>query len=229
MTERFGQLEGEVVAGGGDVPTSDRTGARNPAETDKRRQILDGARSVFMASGFDGASMGEIAKAAGVSKGTLYVYFDSKEALFEALTLEEKRGLAEALFQLDADDPDVRGVLTRLGETYLVHMIRPDHVAIIRMVIGATEKFPRFGQAFYEAGPAQGVARLTAYLDRQVAAGRLRRADTELAAKHFLHLCQAGLLTRLLFAAGGPVTQGEIAPRVSEAIRVFFAAYGPED
>jgi hypothetical protein len=102
-------------------------------------------------------------------------------------------------------------------------------VAIIRMVIGATEKFPRFGQAFYEAGPAQGVARLTAYLDRQVAAGRLRRADTELAAKHFLHLCQAGLLTRLLFAAGSPVTQAEIGPRVSEAIRVFFAAYGPED
>ncbi|WP_027172167.1 TetR/AcrR family transcriptional regulator [Methylobacterium sp. 10] len=218
-----------MAAGGADPPALDRTGTRQTAETDKRRQILDGARSVFMSAGFDGASMGEIAKVAGVSKGTLYVYFDSKEALFEALTLEEKRGLAEALFQLDADDPDVRGVLTRLGRTYLVHMIRPDHVAIIRMVIGATEKFPRFGQAFYEAGPAQGVARLAAYLDRQVATGRMRRADTELAAKHFLHLCQAGLLTRLLFAAGSPVTEAEIGPRVSEAIRVFFAAYGPED
>ena len=54
----------------------------------KRRQILDGARRVFLSAGFDGASMGEIAKAARVSKGTLYVYFDSKEALFEALTLE---------------------------------------------------------------------------------------------------------------------------------------------
>lgn len=210
-------------------PTVEKASTRSAPETDKRRQILDGARSVFMASGFDGASMGEIAKAAGVSKGTLYVYFDSKEALFEALTLEEKRCLAEALFQFDADDPDVRGALTRLGQSYLVHMIRPDHVAIIRMVIGATEKFPRFGQAFYEAGPAQGVARLTAYLDRHVAAGRLRHADTELAAKHFLHLCQAGLLTRLLFAAGGPVTEAEIGTRVTEAIRVFFAAYGPED
>ena len=44
----------------------------------KRRQILDGARKVFLAQGFDGASMGEIAKAAGVSKGTLYVYFQNK-------------------------------------------------------------------------------------------------------------------------------------------------------
>lgn len=202
--------------------------ARASAEADKRRQILEGARAVFMAAGFDGASMGEIAKAANVSKGTLYVYFDSKEALFEALTLEEKRCLAEAMFCFDVEDPDVRTVLIGLGHSYLVEMIRPDHVALIRMVIGATEKFPRFGQAFYEAGPAQGVARLSAYLDTQVAAGRLRRSDTTLAAKHFLHLCQAGLLTRLLFSAGGPVEAGEIEIRVEEAVRVFLAGYGPE-
>lgn len=211
-----------------DWPTLDAPGPRAAVETDKRRQILDGARAVFMGAGFDGASMGEISKAAGVSKGTLYVYFDGKEALFEALTVEAKRGLAEVLFRLDADDPDVRAVLTRLGHSYLVEMMRPDHVTTIRMVIGATEKFPRFGQAFYEAGPAQGVARLAAYLDTQVAAGRLRPADTGLAAKHFLHLCQAGLLTRLLFAAGGPVGADEIGPRVAEAVRVFFAGYGPE-
>jgi AcrR family transcriptional regulator len=53
--------------------------ARVPDRQDgtKRRQIMDGAREVFLAQGFDGASMGEIARQAGVSKGTLYVYFDS--------------------------------------------------------------------------------------------------------------------------------------------------------
>ncbi|NEU11667.1 TetR/AcrR family transcriptional regulator [Methylobacterium sp. BTF04] len=211
-----------------DIPVLDNPSLRTSAESDKRRQILDGARSVFMASGFDGASMGEIARSAGVSKGTLYVYFESKESLFEALTLEAKRGLAEVLFHLDADDADVRGALTRLGNSYLTEMARPEHVTVIRMVIGATEKFPRFGQAFYEAGPVQGVARLGAYLAAQVTAGRLRKADTELAAKHFLHLCQAGLLTRLLFAAGGPVTNREIEYRVIEAVRVFMAGYAPE-
>src|SRR4051794_6623317 len=88
--------------------------AAQTVEADKRRQILEGARAVFLSSGFDGASMGEIAKAAGVSKGTLYIYFDSKERLFEALTIEEKRGLAEVLFKLDPEDPDLRGALTRL-------------------------------------------------------------------------------------------------------------------
>lgn len=212
---------------GGGVETLDPPVTRTGTESDKRRQILDGARTVFMASGFDGASMGEIARAAGVSKGTLYVYFDSKEALFEALTLEAKRELADALFQLDADDPDLHGALTGLGRSYLGKLMDPGHITIIRMVIGATEKFPRFGQAFYEAGPVQGVARLSAYLAAQVAAGRLRAMDTELGAKQFLHLCQAGLLTRLLFAAGGPVVEDEIEPRVTEAVRVFLAGYAP--
>jgi AcrR family transcriptional regulator len=196
-------------------------------ESSKRRQILDGARRVFLAEGFDGASMGEVARAAGVSKGTLYVYFDSKEKLFEALTIEEKKTLAEVLFQLDGEDPDVAAVLRRLGESYLKLMAEPEHVSSVRMVIGASEKFPRFGQMFFEAGPRQGIARLKAYLDRQVEAGRLSIADTRLAGQHFLDLCQSGTLRRLLFAVGEPPTAKEIAYQIDQAIRVFFAAYGP--
>src|ERR1700722_56529 len=63
----------------------------------KRRQIMEGAWAVFMAAGFDGASMNDVARVAGVSKGTLYVYFDSKEKLFEALIREERRRQAERL------------------------------------------------------------------------------------------------------------------------------------
>jgi AcrR family transcriptional regulator len=197
-------------------------------ESAKRRQILEGARKVFLAQGFDGASMGEIAKVAGVSKGTLYVYFDSKESLFEALTTEEKRGLAEVLFQLDAEDPDVRAVLTKLGLSYLRRMGTPEHISSIRMVIGAAEKFPRLGQAFYEAGPCQGIARLKAYLDRQVEAGRLLIDDTGVAAQHYLDLCVSGLMRRLLFAVGEQPTEDQISKNVEHAIRVFFAAYRPD-
>ena len=165
----------------------------------------------------------------GVSKGTLYVYFDSKESLFEALTTEEKRGLAEVLFKLDAEDPDVRGALTRLGLSYLRRLGKPEHVSSIRMVMGAAEKFPRLGQAFYEAGPCQGIARLSAYFDRQVEAGRLSIEDTGVAAQHLLDLCVSGILRRMLFSVGEPPTESEIQRNVENAIRVFFAAYGPQD
>ena len=201
-------------SGGGDAP-----------EPAKRRQILEGARRVFLAAGFDGASMGEIAKAAGVSKGTLYVYFDSKEALFEALTRVERGRLAEVLFTLDEGDPDIRGVLHRLGDSFLELMARPDHVSSVRMVIGTTEKFPRFGRSFYDAGPRWGAERLRAYLDRQVAAGRLAIDDTDLAAEQFLNLCSAGILKRLLFGVEVACGAAERHRIVASAVEVFFRAY----
>src|SRR3954453_21355599 len=70
-------------------------------DSSKRRQILDGARKVFMNLGFDGASMGEIARSAGVSKGTLYVYFADKNRLFEAIVEQEQLEQGKELFNLD--------------------------------------------------------------------------------------------------------------------------------
>jgi len=232
---RIGQNAGDMADALDLSPETDasaRDVKRSPVDASgsdsaKRRQILDGARRVFLARGFDGTSMGEIAKAAGVSKGTLYVYFDSKEALFEALIVEERRSLAEVLFHLDADETDPRSVLRRLGLSFLQMMVRPEHMSSIRMVIGAVEKFPRFGQSFYEAGPRQGARRLQAYLDAQVEAGRLSIADTELAAHHFLDLCQSGILRHVLLTGLAPAAD-EMTRNVDEAIRVFFAAYGPE-
>ena len=86
-----------------------------PEESAKRRQIMDGARSVFLASGFDAASMGEIARQAGVSKGTLYVYFDSKERLFEAIIESERRTQAEQIFALDSSRSRRRGLAEAPG------------------------------------------------------------------------------------------------------------------
>ena len=210
-----GQSEGE------------RDEVREPGGMDqKRRQILDGARRVFLGAGFDGASMGEIAKAAGVSKGTLYSYFESKEALFERLIQDERTTLAEALFQLEPEDPDTREVLRRLGRSFLEMLVRPEHVSSVRMVIGVAEKLPRIGQVFFDAGPRQGVARLAAYLDTQVAAGRLTIPDTTIAAQQFLDLCGGPVMKRLMFAVEGGVDQAMIEKLVEAALATFFAAYG---
>src|SRR6266568_3611424 len=91
----------------------------------KRRQIIEGARRVFLTQGFDAASMGEIARAAGVSKGTLYVYFESKEELFAVVAREACKTQAETLLALDPDDHDVEAVLTRLGQGYVRFLSQP--------------------------------------------------------------------------------------------------------
>ena len=78
-------------------------------DSDKRRQILDGALEGFLAKGYDAASMSEIARASGVSKGTLYVYFKNKEELFDDIVSGVCKVQGEHDFQLDPDDHDVAG------------------------------------------------------------------------------------------------------------------------
>src|SRR5947199_2592176 len=83
-------------------------------DSSKRRQILDGARKLFLDLGFDAASMGEIARAAGVSKGTLYVYFADKNHLFEAIVEQESLEQGKMGLKLDPAR-DVTTTLTEFG------------------------------------------------------------------------------------------------------------------
>src|ERR1700677_5249841 len=129
-------------------------------ESAKRRQIIDGARAVFLAKGFDAASMNDIARAAAVSKGTLYVYFKHKEELFEAIVEQECDAQAEGIFDLDPNDHDVEAVLKRLGVAYVKFLCRPEKAQAIRTVIAIAERMPEVGRKFYESGPARGIARL---------------------------------------------------------------------
>lgn len=229
-TDRDARRDGPGTAAATEQAGPAATPAAAAASEDsaKRREILEGARQVFRAQGFDGASMGEIAKAAGVSKGTLYVYFDNKVALFETLVETDRHETAERLFMLDEADPDVRAVLYRLGLSFVAMMTRPEQLAFVRMVVGVADKFPSVGQRFFAAGPMHGNRRLAAYLAKQVAAGRLAIADTERAAEQFLNLCHGRCAKALLFAAGGPPTAEEVEAMVSSAVEVFFAAYGPK-
>ena len=192
----------------------------------KRRQIMEGARTVFLASGFDGASMNDIARVSGVSKGTLYVYFDSKERLFEALIREERRQQAERLTDFSFENNDVRGVLFNFGCTLIEMMSRPDTLAHVRTVIAATNKFPQLGRAFYEAGPCFGANRLSTYMQRMNDEGVLRIVDVERAAWQFLELCQAGTFKPLLFRMVDELTRPQIEAGVQAGVDVFMAAYG---
>ncbi len=193
----------------------------------KRRQVIDGARAVFLNAGFDGASMNDIARAAGVSKGTLYAYFDSKEQLFEALIREDREQQAERLcvFPREGGDPDA--LLREFGRRLVEMIMRPDTVAQVRVVIAATAKFPQLGRAFYEAGPRYGVQRLAAQLDAFAKAGALEIVDAELAARQFISLCCSDWHKQVLFGVVDTVPPSDISAAVDAAVEVFLKAYRP--
>jgi len=193
----------------------------------KRHQIVDGARAVFLSQGFDAASMNDIARAAGVSKGTLYVYFRHKEQLFEAIVDQECEGQAEGIFDLDPNDHDVEAVLTRLGLAYVRFLCRPEKASAIRTVIAIAERMPELGRRFYESGPAKGIARLAAYIAAQVEAGVLVVEDSEIAAAQLMEACQAMIFKSMVFNFVREPSQQQIERVVRVAVAVFLAAYRP--
>jgi len=194
-------------------------------ESAKRRQIIAGARAVFLGHGFDAASMNDIARAAGVSKGTLYVYFKDKEQLFEAIVEEECEGQAEGIFDLDADDHDVEATLTRLGNAYVRFLCRPEKASAVRTVIAIADRMPELGRKFYEHGPATGIARLAAYFAAQVEAGVLAVEDCEIAAAQFMEASQAMIFKSMVFNFAPAPSPQQIERVVRIAVTTFLAAY----
>jgi AcrR family transcriptional regulator len=195
-------------------------------DPDKRRQILDGALDVFKARGFDAASMNDIAAAANVSKGTLYVYFEDKEHLFVALIEREREAQKRGAFEALDEDPDLAHALSNFGERLLRLLVSDFALSAHRIVIGVAERMPELGREFYENGPMQGAKRIADYLERQVDQGQLEIDDTALAAVQFLDLCQSTLLRPRLFnAVRKPPSEAEIARVVASAVEMFLARY----
>lgn len=197
-------------------------------ESAKRKQILEGARRRFLASGFEAASMGEIAREAKVSKGTLYVYFDSKEALFAALVEEAKAASADRLHRLDDGEGDVRDDLTRFAAGLIEKLSRPDHIALVRMVVGASEKFPGIARGFFEAGPAYSARGVADYLAEQTRLGALDVADPQAAAWQFLGMCQHPTMVGVMLGAMEPPDAARVAQLSEGVVATFLAAYGPK-
>ena len=179
-----------------------------------------------MSAGFDAASMNDIARAAGVSKGTLYAYFDSKVALFEALIREERVHQPERSIVFPTDEPDPAKALAIYGRLLVEKITRTDKLEQARIVAFAAAKFPRLGRAFYEAGPLYGAVKLKERLDAFVAAGTLQIDDTTIAARQFIDLCLGDVLKRLLFRVVETVEQDEIDALVGQAVAMFMRVYG---
>ncbi len=209
----------------------ERRGGRPAAGTDpqKRRQILEGAGRIFSELGFDATSMSDVARAAQVSKATLYVYFQDKEHLFTAICAEHRdRNIAEKIALLDINQPIIE-VLTGFGVQILTTLSEPFVVAAHRIVIGVAERMPEIGSEFYEAGPVRVITAVAKYLDHHVEAGRLTIPDTKLAAAQFLEVIQGGMVkARLYGVLNGPAPREEIEKNVTSGVSLFMKGYGDE-
>ncbi len=192
----------------------------------KYDQVLDGARAVFMADGFEGASVDDIARAAAVSKATLYSYFPDKRLLFmEVANAECARQAQGAVDNIDLAAPPEE-VLRQAGHHFLRFITSTFGLQIFRICVAESDRFPEIGQQFYNSGPAVMRTEMAAYFKEAEARGELRVDDHILAADQFGELCKADIWARLIFGVSGSVSDAEIDRVVEGAVKTFLARYG---
>ncbi|MCE8519131.1 TetR/AcrR family transcriptional regulator [Ruegeria pomeroyi] len=189
-------------------------------------QVLRGARDVFMSDGFEGANVDDIARAAGVSKATLYSYFPDKRLLFVEVAQTECQLMAERILAMVDETRPVREVLT-ITATQLVAFLTSDFAQqVFRICLAERERFPELARAFYAAGPENGQRQICEYLEKAVEKGELVIRDIPMAAEQFSELCKTRLWTRAVFGIQTRFSQAEIDEVALAAVDTFLARYG---
>lgn len=192
----------------------------------KREAILAAASHVFRESGYEGASMTEIARRIGGSKGTLYGYFASKEELFVAVVHDEAHKQFEPVFMaLNNDIDDLPKTLQLLGEKIIEYLCSVSAIQSRRAILAQSGRTD-IGRLFHETGPKQGMQKLATVLEKQMTLGRLKQADPMLAAIQLGALLDCETVTPLLLGVEKTLSKAQIRLAVSRALDTFFAAYG---
>lgn len=191
----------------------------------KYDQVIGGAREIFMRDGFDGAGVDDIARAARVSKATLYSYFPDKRQLFVEVAKGESRRQADtAVAEIDTSAPPA--VVLRLAGLHILRFNLSSYgLAVYRIAIAESSRFPELGREFYESGTKVVETALTGYFAEAVGRGELIIPDPVLAAHQFAELCRADLFRRHIYGVQTSATPAEYDRVIDGAVAMFLRFY----
>jgi len=161
------------------------TRARRKAE--RPAELLDAALDTFVAKGFTAARMEDIAARAGVSKGTIYLYYPSKQAIFEALVRRNiipKLEGAEAMLVASGAPAEMqlRSLLEFMGQA----TADPRVAAVPKLVLAEAGNFPEMARFYRREVVGRGLGLIEGILGRGMGAGAFRRLDIRATARLFV-------------------------------------------
>ena len=169
--------------------------------------------------------MDRVARAAGVSKQTIYSHFDGKEALFEAVIAEKCRSHA-----IEGRGPsgtsDLTTGLLAFTRRYLDLILDPEVIAMTRQVIAQSTEPNEMARLYAQAGIARTIDELAGFLGEQSRLGRLALADPHGEAADYVHQCGARQKTELLMSLRDAVPRGERDAIARRRVREFLAGHG---
>jgi AcrR family transcriptional regulator len=171
----------EIASGAKTSPQTSATAApRKRVDPERRAQILAAALDEFSQNGFAAARLDDVAKRAGVAKGTIYLYFKDKEALFHELLRTQ---ISPVIVMLEAmlagggkgasAAVPLRVLAHRVADLFVDQVLSTQRKDIIRLILTEGPRFPKLAEFYYREVISRGVAAMRGRMQRAVNAGEL--------------------------------------------------------
>jgi TetR/AcrR family transcriptional repressor of mexJK operon len=205
----------------------------DPRVVRSRAAVVEAARTLFLEKGYGGTTMEEIAALAGLTKRTVYNNYADKAALFtrivsEVIAFAEEfaRGLS-AEFADDVTKADLSMALHDLGRRLALGILRPEVIALRRLLIGEARAFPGLARESFDRAPGRVIGALADGFDRLGRSGVLRAPDPRRAAEQFAYLIAGAALDRATLVGTTP-TRDEVAAGARDGVETFLARFANE-
>lgn len=191
----------------------------------KRVAIVRAATKVFLERGFHGASMDLIALATGMTKPTLYKYFDSKEDLFREIIESSAQRVARGCERLNPGEGCYRALL-ELGHAYADIISEPETAGIVQLVSAIAYEKPDLARYYYALVYEIVTAAFMDAMEAQVERGYLVLDDPKLAIDHFRALVVTPYFTALSFDTSEHLKKARRDQYIELGTRAFIKIYG---
>ncbi|MGD2119389.1 MAG: TetR/AcrR family transcriptional regulator [Chromatiales bacterium] len=193
--------------------------------TGKQVAIIEAATRIFLQQGYSNTSMDAIAREAGVSKQTIYNHYGNKQALFSDIITQHCQDVLLTMLETEHARQNTAAALSEFAETLLSIILQPSVLALHRLIIAESARFPELGELYYRVGPERGNRVVAKYLEQQCTSGHLRIDDCYLAAQQFTGSLIGSLRTKAL-VLNQPVELGDIRSVVDYTVSCFMALHG---
>jgi AcrR family transcriptional regulator len=191
-------------------------------------EILDAALKVFAHKGFAAARMEDIAKEAGVTKGTIYLYFENKEAVFKQLVRE---AVGTTITNVTADvatyEGSARFLLRMVLTTMATVLLDSEKVVLPKIVIAESANFPWLAEFYRFEVIERGLGLMTALIQRGIDRGEFRPLPAEHVARVFVAPGLLSAIWRVTFSHLDPEPY-DFKALIATHLDIFFRGLAPD-
>ena len=191
-----------------ETPKSASSRAERAAE--RRAAIVEAALEEFIASGFTATRLDDVAKRAGVAKGTIYLHFKDKETLFEELVRTAIVPLINRLTAPPSPSGSIRDALEGFARTFIQEVATTRRGDIIRLIVAEGPRFPAVADFYYREVVSRGLAAMRALIEAGVARGEIRFPELARFPQIVVAPAMVAVIWKSLFERHSPLDANEM-------------------